>query len=90
MPMPAKIGFIVGNYHQMKRARGNRGIAPWADVGLLGCVRLYRGDRQPKIAHTNKATMIANVPITIATSRGSLRAGRNGLKPTRVATLLAN
>jgi hypothetical protein len=33
--------------------------------------------------------MIANVPITIATSRGSLRAGRNGLKPTLVATLLA-
>lgn len=82
MPMTAKVRRIVGNHHKMERARWDGQITPRADIGLPGGIGLYRTDRQPLIAHTSKATMIAMVPITIATSNEDLRAGRKGLKPT--------
>lgn len=79
--MTAKVRRIVGDHHKVERGGWNGRIATRADIRFPGGIGLDRGDRQPLIAHTSKATMITIVPITIATSNGDLRTGRNGLKP---------
>lgn len=89
MPVPAKVGFVVRDHHQMEGAGRDCRITPGTGVRLPGGIWLHGSDRQPEIAHTSKATMITVAPMTIATSKGSLRLRRNGLNPTRDATLLA-
>ena len=69
MPVPAKVGFVIGNDHQMKRAGRDDHRAAGADVLLARRVGLHRGDGHPeKIAHARTANIAANATTTATMS----------------------
>ena len=65
---------MVGDDDEVERARRNRSLAPWTEVGLACCVGLDRRNcdvvhRQAKIAHTTTATVTMSATTTIMTSK---------------------
>ena len=81
VPVAPQIGGLVRHHDEMEGPGWDRCVAAGTYVVLAGGVGLDRGDRYPRIAHASSARMITMVPMTRATSRGDLRAGRNGLNP---------
>jgi len=81
VPVAAEVGRVVGHHGEMKRPRGNGGVAAGAYVILTGSVRLNRCDSYPRIAHASKTTTTTIVPTTRAMSSGDLCTGRKGLNP---------
>ena len=73
MPMPAKVGLVVGHYHHMKRAGQDRHLTARAEIGLASRVRLHRRDGHPeKIAHARTAKIATSATTITTTSVMSL------------------
>jgi hypothetical protein len=85
MPVPTQIGSMVGDDHQMKRARRNRPVAAGTEVGLPRRIWLDRrnGDfvHQPKIAHPTTTRVAKAAMTTMAMSSAVFVWGRNGFSP---------
>lgn len=75
MPMAPEIGVMVGDHHEMERARGDGVVTARTDVGLPGGMRLDGSDgdgvvgpHPAKIAQATTANVSAIAPTTIAMS----------------------
>lgn len=83
--MAPQVGLVLWHDDEMANAGFDDSLASWAQIPLLGRVRLHRCDRlvHPNIAQMITAAIRRRAPSTMATSASdrSLGAPRNGLNP---------
>ena len=82
MPVPAQVGCVLWDDHQMESANGDHAFASRTAVGLGSRSGLHVTNAQPpRNAHATKAAVRTSAPTTMAMSAARCCCFRNGLNP---------